>query len=231
VNSEDKGRFQKVVTAVYNAAGYAKTKPEHGDILIYHGSEPGWTNLSVGKDRTVLMTQKDTTNGIGWVSPQVLDVSTEVGTACSDETSPLTTGIKSTFRMPHGMRFYASTGNAGSDLAQATDGPGLSASVTSFPSGQAILVDILESGQSLFQGTNYLRIEPGQKTSKTALVGYTLDTSTAPRANKLISGLAYDAEITVIARQVGGTTPLPWPGAGLKVQIRGMKGNQSITEE
>jgi hypothetical protein len=35
--------------------------------------------------------------------------------------------------------------------------------------------------------------------------------------------LAYDSEITVVVRQVGGTAAKPWPGAGLKVQIRGAK--------
>ena len=185
----------------------------------------------MGKDRTVLMTQRGTTDGIGWVSPQVLDVSPEVGAVCSDETSPLTTGTKITFRIPHGMRFYASTGNAGTNYDQSTDGPGISASVTSYPSGQAIFIDILESGYSLFNGTSYLKIDKGERTSKTAATGYVLDTSSAPRSNKLVSGLAYDSEITVVVRQVGGTDAKPWPGAGLKVQIRGMKGNQSLTED
>jgi hypothetical protein len=210
------GKFQKVLTV--GSDNYPMTAPKHGDILIFHGSEPTWINKAVGKNREVLMSDGATPT---WVSPQNLDVSTEISVACSDETSPLTTGTKITFRTSHGMRFYASTGNANSSVN--TDGPGISASVTSFASGQAIFIDILESGYSLFNGTSYLKIDKGERTSKTAATGYVLDTSSAPRANKLVSGLAYDSEITVVVKQVGGTPAKPWPGAGLKLHIRGAK--------
>ena len=156
--------------------------------------------------------------------------STEIGATCSDETSPLTTGLKSTFRVPHGMRFYNSTGAAHTaSYAQTTHGPGISASVTSYPSGQALIIDILESGKSLFNKSansltsGMLCIDKGERTSLTAKTGYVL-ASDRGGITKPVSGLAYDAEIAVVVRQVGGTDAKPWPGAGLKIQIRGVKG-------
>lgn len=224
-----RGRFNEALTWKGGVASYGESKPQHGDILMYHGSEPSWTNLQRGKHGTVLISRDQSSDGIEWVDPNMVEISTEIGASCSDESSPLTTGLKTTFRVPHGMRFYNSTGNAGKNIDQSTHGPGISASVTSYPSGQALIIDILESGKSLFNKSansltsGMLCIDKGERTSLTAQTGYVLD-STRGGITKPVSGLAYDAEISVVVRQVGGTDAKPWPGAGLKIQIRGVKG-------
>ena len=101
----------------------------------------------------------------------------EIGLACSDETSNLTTGAaKVTFRMPYAMTLTAVRLN-----------------VNIAPTGSALIVDVNEGGVSVFS-TNP-RIDAGSKTS----VG------SATPAVISDSALADDAEITVDVDQIGST--------------------------
>lgn len=112
-----------------------------------------------------------------------------LGIAASDETTALTTGTaKATFRMPCAMTLTA-----------------VRASVTTAPTGAAMVIDINESGTSIL--STKLTIDAGSKTSTTSAAPYVLsDTS-----------LADDAEITIDISQVGSTVA----GAGLKVWLIG----------
>jgi len=96
--------------------------------------------------------------------------------ACSNETSPLTTGTaKVTFRMPHAMTLTA-----------------VRASVTTAPTGSVLTVDINEAGSAIL-GTK-LTIAAGSKTS----VGGTAPTITD-------SAIADDAEMTIDIDTVGSS--------------------------
>lgn len=111
--------------------------------------------------------------------------------ACSDETTNLTTGTsKVTFRMPYAMTL--------------TD---VRASVTTAPTGSAIVVDINESGTTLL--STKLTIDASEKTSTTAATAAVISDS----------ALADDAEITIDIDQVGSTIA----GKGLKVTLIGTR--------
>lgn len=110
--------------------------------------------------------------------------------ACSDETTDLTTGTKVTFRMPFAMTVSE-----------------VRASVTTAPTGAAIIVDINEGGTSIL--STKLTIDVSEKTSTTA----------ATPAVILDSSIADDAEVTIDIDQIGSTIA----GAGLKVYIKGNK--------
>lgn len=110
--------------------------------------------------------------------------------ACSDETTALTTGTaKVTFRMP-----YAFT------LTE------VRASLTTAPTGAALVVDINEGGSSIM-GTDKLSIDATETTSTTA----------ATPADLTDTALADNAVITIDVDQVGSTVA----GAGLKVYLIG----------
>ncbi len=103
----------------------------------------------------------------------------EIGLACSDETSDLTTGTaKVTFRMPHAMTLTA-----------------VRASVTTASTGSTIIVNIKEGGTTVL-GTK-LSIDASERTSTTA----------ASAATITDSALADDSEITIDIDQVGSSTP------------------------
>jgi hypothetical protein len=80
------------------------------------------------------------------------------------------------------------------------------ASVTTAPTGSTIIVDIEESGTTIF--STKLTIDATEKTSTTATTFVFSDSS-----------LADDAEITVNIDQVGSTIP----GAGLKIALIGTR--------
>ena len=102
----------------------------------------------------------------------------EIGLACSDETSDLTTGTaKVTFRTPCAITLTA-----------------VRATLTTAPVGSTLIVDINEGGTSIL-GTK-LSIDANEKTSTTA----------ASAATITDSALADDAEITIDIDQVGSTT-------------------------
>lgn len=103
--------------------------------------------------------------------------SVEIGVACSDETTALTTGTaKATFRMPCAMTLTA-----------------VRASVTTAPTGSTLIVDINESGSTIL--STKLSIDATEKTSTTA----------ASAAVISDSALADDAEMTIDIDQVGAT--------------------------
>jgi hypothetical protein len=130
------------------------------------------TGNIVGTTDTQTLTNK--TLSTGSIIPAV------IGLACSDETTPLTTGTgKVTFRMPHAMTLTE-----------------VRASVGTAPVGSTIIVDINEGGSTIMT-TNKLSIDASEKTSTTA------DTA----AGITDSALADDAEITIDIDQVGSSTP------------------------
>lgn len=114
-----------------------------------------------------------------------------IALAVSDETTDLTTGTaKVTFRMPFAMTL--------SDVR---------ASVTTAPTGAALIVDINEGGTTIL--STKLSIDAGEKTSTTA--------ATPPVISD--TALADDAEITIDIDQIGSTAA----GAGLKIQLHGQR--------
>ena len=106
-----------------------------------------------------------------------LTVPVEIGVACSDETTALTTGAgKVTFRLPYAMTLSA-----------------VRASVTTAPTGSTLVVDINEGGVSVL--STKLSIDATEKTSTTAATAAVISDS----------ALADDAEITVDIDQIGAT--------------------------
>lgn len=101
----------------------------------------------------------------------------ELGFACSDETTALTTGTaKLTFRMPHAMTLTS-----------------VRASVTTAPTDATLTVDINEGGVSIL--STKLTIDATEKTSTTAATPAVISDT----------ALADDAEITIDIDQVGST--------------------------
>jgi hypothetical protein len=101
----------------------------------------------------------------------------EIGLACSDETTALTTGTaKVTFRMPFAMTLTA-----------------VRASVTTAPTDASLIVDINEAGSTIL--STKLSIDATEKTSTTA----------ASAAVISDAALADDAEITIDIDQIGST--------------------------
>lgn len=102
----------------------------------------------------------------------------EIGIACSDETTAITTGTaKVTFRMPCGITLTS-----------------VRANVNTAPVGSTLIVDINEGGASIL--STKLSIDASEKTSTTA----------ATPAAISDSALADDAEITIDVDQIGSTT-------------------------
>lgn len=111
--------------------------------------------------------------------------------ACSDETTAITTGTaKATFRLPYAFNLS-----------------GVSASVTTAPTGSTIVIDINEGGTTIL--STKLSIDASEKTSATAATAAVISDS----------ALAADAEITIDFDQVGSTIA----GAGVKVTLKGTR--------
>jgi len=101
----------------------------------------------------------------------------EIGIACSDEATSLTTGTaKVTFRMPYAMTLTA-----------------VRASVNTAPTGSTLIVDINEGGTSVL--STKLSIDASETTSTTAATAAVISDS----------ALANDAEITIDIDQIGST--------------------------
>lgn len=98
--------------------------------------------------------------------------------ACSDETSPLTTGQKISFRMPYAMTLSAVRASL----------------VTTQASGNIFTVDINEGGTTIL--STKLTIDNGEKTSTTAATPAVISDT----------ALADDAEITIDVDQIGNST-------------------------
>lgn len=114
----------------------------------------------------------------------------EYSLACSDETSDLTIGTLITFRIPFAMTLSA-----------------VRLSVNTAPTLSAVIVDVKESGTSIF--STLLSIDATEKTSVTAAVPAVISDV----------NLADDAELTVITTQIGSVVK----GNGLKITFIGKK--------
>ena len=115
----------------------------------------------------------------------------QLGVACSDETTAITAGTgKLTFRMPFAMTLTA-----------------VRASVTTAPTGAALVIDINENGTSIL--STKLSIDASEKTSTTAATAAVISDT----------ALADDAEMTIDFDQVGSTIA----GAGVKVTLIGTR--------
>lgn len=102
----------------------------------------------------------------------------EIGLACSDETTAITTGTaKVTFRMPCAITLTS-----------------VRANVNTAPVGSTIIVDINKGGTSIL--STKLSIDASEKTSATAAIPAVISDS----------ALADDSEITIDLDQVGSTT-------------------------
>jgi len=113
-----------------------------------------------------------------------------IAIACSNETTPLDVGAaKVTFRTPFAFKLT-----------------GIRASVTTAPTGAALIADVKSNGTTLM-AANKLRIDASTKSTVAAAAQPTLTTT----------ALSSDAEITIDITQVGGTVA----GAGLKVYLIG----------
>jgi hypothetical protein len=123
--------------------------------------------------------------------PDTITTRVEIGLACSDETTAITTGTgKVTFRMPYAMTVTA-----------------VRASVTTAPTGSTIIIDVKESGTTIF--STKVSIDASEKTSTTA----------ASAAVISDASLADDAEMTVNFDQVGSTIA----GTGVKLWFIGYR--------
>jgi hypothetical protein len=141
----------------------AADDPGADRILFWDDSESKLRHLTVGA-------------GIS-ISGTTLLAGVEIGLACSDETTALTTGTaKVTFRMPYAMTLQA-----------------VRASVTTAPTGSTLVVDINEAGTSVL--STKLSIDASEKTSTTAATAAVISDS----------ALADDAEITIDIDQIGAT--------------------------
>ena len=111
--------------------------------------------------------------------------------ACSDETTALTVGTgKVTFRCPFAFTIT-----------------GVSASVTTAPTGATLVIDINETGTTIL--STKLSIDISEKTTSTAATAAVISDAS----------IATDAEISVDIDQIGSTVA----GAGLKVKIEGYR--------
>ena len=145
-----------------------------GDLLTFNTAE---TRLPVNATNGfVLTTNSAVADGIEWAANTYTKPTQAFITACSDETTDLTTGIKSTWRTP-----YAFTVT------------GVRASVGTAPTGANITVDILQNGVSILS-TN-ITIDATEKTSVSAATPPVISTA----------ALTNDSEITINLTVIGST--------------------------
>lgn len=111
--------------------------------------------------------------------------------AASDESTAITTGTnKITFRFPYALTLT-----------------GIRASVGTAPTGSTIIIDVNESGTTIF--STKLTIDAGEETSTTAATAAVISDT----------AIADDAEITIDFDQVGSSTA----GAGVKITFYGTR--------
>lgn len=133
-----------------------------------------------------------TWDGANWVPAPPVSPLEVLAIAISDESTALTTGTaKVTFRMPYAFTLVGL--------------PRLS--VTTAPTGAALVVDINEGGSSIL--STKLSVDATEKTSTTAATPTVVSDAS----------LADDAEITIDIDQVGSTIA----GAGAKVYLIGRR--------
>ena len=145
-----------------------------GDLLTFDTAE---TRLPVNATNGFVLTTNDAVaDGIEWAANTYTKPTQAFITACSDETSDLTTGVKSEWRTP-----YAFTVT------------GVRCSVGTAPTGATLEVDILQNGVSILS-TN-LTIDVSEKTSVSAAIPAVI----------LTSALTDDSIITISILQIGST--------------------------
>lgn len=146
----------------------------YGDVTINAG---GQLTLMAGSELVIIngtLINNGTLNNSGTITQAV--IADYIEWACSDETTALTTGLKSTDRARGAFTIT-----------------GVRASVTTAPTGSTIIVDIKKNGTTIF--STKLTIDAGEKTSVTAATAAVLSTTT----------VADDDEITIHIDQVGST--------------------------
>ena len=145
-----------------------------GDLLTFDTAE---TRLPVGLvNGQVLTVNSATADGIEWAATSAHKPTQSFITACSDETTDLTTGTKSTWRMP-----YAFTVSA------------VRASLTTAPTGAIFVVDINQNGVSIL--STKLTIDISETTSVTAATPPVISTT----------ALTNDSIITIDIDTIGST--------------------------
>ena len=184
------GRVNAATGSVTVTIG-AQRPPDHdavtlatsvADVLSVSGQElqaddPGGDRILFWDDSESKLRHLSLAGGM-FISGTTLSVPVEIGIACSDETTALTTGTaKATFRMPFPMNLTE-----------------VRASSTVAPAGSNLIVDINEAGVSVL--STKLSIDANEKTSTTAATAAVISDS----------ALADDAEITIDIDQIGATT-------------------------
>ena len=145
-----------------------------GDLLTFDTAE---TRLPVNATNGfVLTTDSTVADGIKWAANTYTKPTQAFITACSNETTDLTTGVKAEWRTP-----YAFTVT------------GVRCGVTTAPTGSTIEVDILQNGVSIL--TTNLTIDVSEKTSVSAAIPPVI----------LTSALTDDSIITFSIIQIGST--------------------------
>lgn len=175
---------QKLTDSIFGAfinGLTSKTTPVDADIFSYVDTEDSnkLKKFTWANIKATLLTYFDT---------QYKKV--ELSYALSDETTNLTVGTLITFRMPFAMTLTS-----------------VRASVNTAPTVSSIIVDVKESGASIF--STLLSIDATEKTSVTAATPAVISDSS----------LADDAEITISTTQIGSGVA----GAGLKITLIGTR--------
>ena len=145
-----------------------------GDLLTFDTAE---TRLPVGLvNGQVLTVNAATADGIEWAATSAHKPTQSFITACSDETSDLTVGTKSTWRAPYNFTISE-----------------VRASLTTAATGAIFVVDINQNGVSIL--STKLTIDISETTSETA--------ATPPVI--LTSALTDDSIITIDIDTIGST--------------------------
>jgi len=164
-------RFHDAVTL---GASVADVLDLTGQVLA--ADDPGADRILFWDDSEGKLRHLSLAGGLS-ISGTVLTVPVEIGLACSDESTALTTGTaKVTFRLPYAMTLTA-----------------VRASVTTAPTGSTLVVDVNEGGTSVL--STKLSIDATEKSSTTAATAAVISDS----------ALADDAEITIDIDQIGAT--------------------------
>ena len=145
-----------------------------GDLLTFNTAE---ARLPVTVTNGFVLTSNSAVaDGIEWAALSAHKPTQSFITACSDETSDLTTGTKSTWRTPYAFTIS-----------------GITASLTTAATGAIFVVDINQNGVSIL--STKLTIDISETTSKTA--------TTPPVI--LTSALTSDSIITIDIDTIGST--------------------------